>query len=154
MRVARSGIRVGIRFSFGGFFRWGMGSCPDRIFPNRCPHGLVPCQHCYDVLLAEMLLLSSAVYTLCQAAVFIALHTAGRFVPAVPLKFCRSQQFCSQLVWRTFSRVVSLGVQEGFVAEDDLGARDDYTREVDEEAAFKQAQVSLSMTHVNCMAPR
>ena len=36
------------------------------------------------------------------------------------------------------------------MAEDDLGARDDYTREVDEEAAFKQAQVSLDMTSGHC----
>jgi hypothetical protein len=32
--------------------------------------------------------------------------------------------------------------QEGFEAEDDIGARDDYTREVDEEAAFQKAQVN------------
>ena len=33
-------------------------------------------------------------------------------------------------------------MQEGFEAEDDIGARDDYTREVDEEAAFRKAQVN------------
>lgn len=32
-------------------------------------------------------------------------------------------------------------MQEGFEAEDDIGARDDYTREVDEEAAIQKAQV-------------
>lgn len=32
------------------------------------------------------------------------------------------------------------GMQEGFVAEDDISASDNYDREVDEEAEFKRAQ--------------
>lgn len=33
-------------------------------------------------------------------------------------------------------------VQEGFLAEDDLGAHDDYQREVDEEAEFEQERAN------------
>ena len=43
-------------------------------------------------------------------------------------------------------------MQEGFEAEDDIGARDDYTREVDEEAAFQKAQVVTAALAIDSVA--
>ncbi len=96
--------------------------------------------------------LYSSGHSLGHARSFSNLHTGATFCPAVPLRLAGRNKGCSQLALHVSPSCICV-LQEGFVAEDDLGARDDYTREVDEEAAFKQAQVSLGARPVSCMAP-